>query len=321
MKIFAVLFLILAAALPCNPAAAQDQQAKSLEKKSADAAAKSGVVFKVQGKDAQQAHYLCGSIHLLRRDDYPLAEGYDAAYAAAKRLIFEIPPKEMKDPASAAKMLKAAMLAEGTLKDTVAKETYAALEKWAGANDVPILMFARMKPWMAGLTIALTMYSKQGMHPELGLDEHFAKKAEKDGKAQAGLESVEFQVSLFDSFESALQEKMILQAIEESADGEKKVENMRRTWSEGDTEGLAKEMQESFEEFPEVRKALLDDRNSNWIEKLEKEFRGDAPVMVIVGAGHLCGKGSVVELLAKRGWKVEQVKAATSPAPKTEPKP
>ena len=65
---------------------------------------------------------------------------------------------------------------------------------------------------------------------------------------------------------------------------------------------------QSYKDFPQVKKKLLDDRNERWIEPLEKILNGDKAVMVVVGAGHLAGENSVVELLEKKGWKIEQLK-------------
>jgi len=53
-------------------------------------------------------------------------------------------------------------------------------------------------------------------------------------------------------------------------------------------------------------KKLLLDRNRAWIPKLEEFLKSDKAVLVVVGAGHLVGKDSVVELLTAKGYKVEQ---------------
>ena len=55
-----------------------------------------------------------------------------------------------------------------------------------------------------------------------------------------------------------------------------------------------------------MHKKLLLDRNRSWIAKLEQLLRNEKDVLVVVGAGHLVGKDSVVELLAAKGYKIEQ---------------
>ena len=65
-------------------------------------------------------------------------------------------------------------------------------------------------------------------------------------------------------------------------------------------------MLDSFREYPLMHKKLMIDRNRAWIPKLEQFLKGDKDVLVVVGAGHLVGKDSVVELVATKGYKLEQ---------------
>ena len=55
-------------------------------------------------------------------------------------------------------------------------------------------------------------------------------------------------------------------------------------------------------------KLLLQDRNTRWVPKVKQLLTEATPTMVLVGAGHLCGKDSLVELLRKESFVVTQVK-------------
>ena len=57
--------------------------------------------------DADNSVYLLGSFHLLKPTDYPLAASTDAAFAAAKLVVFEVPPAELDDPTLPVRFLKA----------------------------------------------------------------------------------------------------------------------------------------------------------------------------------------------------------------------
>lgn len=61
----------------------------------------------------------------------------------------------------------------------------------------------------------------------------------------------------------------------------------------------------SFEEdsAPEFRKALIDDRNHRWVEKLKNIF-ADSSAFVAVGALHLPGDNGLVQLLQSAGYTV-----------------
>jgi uncharacterized protein YbaP (TraB family) len=46
------------------------------------------------------------------------------------------------------------------------------------------------------------------------------------------------------------------------------------------------------------------DRNNKWVRDIEGYLNGSGNTMVVVGAAHLVGDNSVVNLLRKRGYKV-----------------
>ncbi|MCP5396841.1 MAG: TraB/GumN family protein [Sphingomonadaceae bacterium] len=67
---------------------------------------------------------------------------------------------------------------------------------------------------------------------------------------------------------------------------------------------------------PAFRDVMLTDRNRAWAEWLDKRLEAPGVTFVAVGAGHLWGRGSVQEMLAKRGLTVERINTAeTIPQP------
>ena len=56
-----------------------------------------------------------------------------------------------------------------------------------------------------------------------------------------------------------------------------------------------------------MRSALIEKRNANWSRWLERRMAQPGTALVAVGAGHLAGQDSVIEMLKKRGLKVERV--------------
>ena len=60
---------------------------------------------------------------------------------------------------------------------------------------------------------------------------------------------------------------------------------------------------------PELRKALFTDRNARWAEWIDVRLDKPGTVFTAVGAGHLGGKDSVQDFLAKKGIKAERVKS------------
>ena len=139
--------------------------------------------------DADNAVYLLGSFHLLRREDYPLSADVDAAFADAEGLVFELAPEEANAPDLPARMARAAMRTRaGTLERDLGPALWGKLQGYAAAHQLPLAQLAAFDPWFIGLTIALMEMGKQGLDPALGLDRHFMEGAARAGKPTAGLE-------------------------------------------------------------------------------------------------------------------------------------
>ncbi|MDB6032983.1 MAG: TraB/GumN family protein, partial [Verrucomicrobiales bacterium] len=77
-------------------------------------------------------------------------------------------------------------------------------------------------------------------------------------------------------------------------------------WQTGDAAGLDKLMVEDMRKYPDLYKKLLLERNQRWVKKMDGYLKADKDVFVVVGALHLVGKDSVVEMLRAKGYNVEQ---------------
>ena len=62
-----------------------------------------------------------------------------------------------------------------------------------------------------------------------------------------------------------------------------------------------------MEDDPKTIKALLTDRNQNWIPQIEAMFNDNDKEFVLVGVAHLVGEKNVLSLLKAKGYKVEQL--------------
>ena len=67
--------------------------------------------------------------------------------------------------------------------------------------------------------------------------------------------------------------------------------------------------------MPTRRYLLLDKRNRNWLPQIESMMVSKQTIFVTVGAAHLVGPGSVLDMLCVRGWKVQRIKTGPSTPP------
>lgn len=270
----------------------------------------SGCVW-VASSDTGGRLYLCGTIHILREADYPLAPGYEAAYADSQKLVFELPPGSSQGGDMNAQMQKLAALPKGTtLEDIIGKDMAATVIAWAGKHRIPTASVTGFQPWYVALIIAAVEYGELGAQPDKGVDAHFEARAARDKKPGVGLETVEFQINLFSRLDPAQQTELLQQTLAEMKTMAGDFENMIKAWKEGDLVVLHELLYREAEQYPDLVDLFLISRNKAWIERLEGFLKKGERVMLLVGAAHLTGDHGLIELLKSRGYKVERYQGA-----------
>ena len=82
---------------------------------------------------------------------------------------------------------------------------------------------------------------------------------------------------------------------------EKDADELISDWARGDTEALAKTLVHDFDRFPDLYRSLIVDRNRKWADEIGALLDDDQNYLIVVGALHLVGDDSVIELLRTRG--------------------
>ena len=79
-------------------------------------------------------------------------------------------------------------------------------------------------------------------------------------------------------------------------------------WAKGQPDALARDMNDSLKDSPDVAKVLLVDRNKRWAGWIRNRLTTPGTVFIAVGAGHLAGPQSVQRQLARLGIRADRVK-------------
>ena len=260
-------------------------------------------------KDPDTTIYLFGTFHALDGKSDWFNEEVKTAFDQSSEVVLELPPMEDK-AALQPIVMKYAIDTSG--KPLSEKLSPAAKEKYVKAlteMGVPPAAFDKFKPFFAALTVIMAGAQKIGMTGEQGA-EAILTKAAKDGKKPiSGLETVDYQMSLFANLSEADQIKMLEETLSEIDKLGEMFGEMNKHWTAGDAEGMAKLMNDMNDQSPAMYKTLLTDRNANWAEWIDKRLDKPGVVFMGVGAGHLGGKDSVQDLLAKRGIKSKRIAA------------
>jgi uncharacterized protein YbaP (TraB family) len=251
--------------------------------------------------------FLLGSVHFLKSSAYPLAPEIDRAYASSQRLVFETDLEAMMDPTILAKMMELGVYPEGQdLFQHVSGTTRKNLEKKLQELGLAPAYFSRFKPWFLAVNLTTLELQRLGFDPLYGIDLHFYTKAKTDEKELAYLESVEYQLNLLGKMSAQDQKAFLNQTLKDLDILGQLTDDMMTAWQNGDADALYELLIKSFEDYPGIEDRLLTRRNKDWLQKIEKMLKEPKVTMVVVGAGHLIGPDSVVQLLKQKGYEVKQ---------------
>ncbi len=246
--------------------------------------------------------YIAGSMHMLSASDATLPRGFETAYAHARHLVFEIDmdPTRIAE-AGAFTQAHATYPAGQGLKAALAPEVWRDAEAECRRLGLAIEDLDGMEPWALALLLSMTAMQQDGLVPALGVEEQLEQRALADGKDVAGLETVQFQLSLFDSLDAPDQARLLELTVSENRAAAQELATLTRAWRTGDTRELERLLLHEYRLFPSLYESLVYQRNRNWLPRIEALRESDSDVLVVVGALHLVGERGLIALLEARG--------------------
>jgi uncharacterized protein YbaP (TraB family) len=257
--------------------------------------------------EGDKSIFLLGSIHYLRKENYPLNQAILDAFDASDRLVLEIDLQNTPAGAAQRLTLEKAVYRDGSnLAQNVSQETYQLASKRAAELGIDMQVVQPMKPWFVAITMLAVKLQRMGLDPKLGVDHHLAERAKRDGKPTSGLETLEFQLGIFDQLSKREQELMLRETAGELERIDKNVKDIVESWLKGDGERLAALLLAGMRQYPELQQKLVIERNRRWLDQIAKLVDQGNNAMVVVGAAHLVGQEGIVDMLKARGFSVEQ---------------
>ncbi|MGG4141596.1 TraB/GumN family protein [Paenibacillus algorifonticola] len=256
--------------------------------------------------------YLLGSIHVAKDSMYPLRPEIEEAFKTAQHLAVEVDLTKLDAAALQTYANKLGTYSDGTtLKDHVSAETYAKIAALLKANKLPENAFDPYKPWAVTQSIAALQMQGTGYETSNGIDLYFTEKANKANVPVISLETAEGQLSMFDSFSDALQEKQLVEALDavsQQAPSEPTgIDALTDMWVSGSDDVLVSLTEEVAKE-PEYYNGLIKDRNKGMTDQVKGFLNGTdkSTYFVVVGALHMLGPDGIVTVLEKDGFTVER---------------
>lgn len=269
--------------------------------------AQENFLWRVQAK--KTTVYLLGSIHLLKKDVYPLSKTIETAFERSDLLVVEANINDISKLDITKLMEKAFYSGDDTLEKHVSGETFDFIKKEVERVGLPLEFVYNQRPWFLGLTLESLELVKAGFNPDYGIDKYFLSKA--DGKMKIlELESLDYQVNLLSGLSDDEQELFLLYTLKDLNTLGQEVDKLVDAWKTGAVGTMESTITKSFTEdrrFYRIYEKLINERNRNMALKIESFLKTKGAYFVVVGAAHLIGDRGIVQLLKEKGYTVEQL--------------
>jgi len=273
------------AALLCFAASAQNKD--------------NGLLWKISGNGLTKPSYLFGTIHITC--DAALDKNVLTALDNTAQLYLEL---DMDDPAMQTQMLGGMMMNNGkTMKSLASEADFKLVDEFLLKNTgMGAALMNNFKPAM----VTMLLYPKMMDCPMQSIETELMKVTKTQNEEVYGLETLADQMAVFDAI--PYEEQMA--DLIEMAKGNmmKQKAEFAELMEVYKTQDLAKI--QALIDNPENKMMsghsdiLLANRNKKWIPKIQETAK-KTPTFFGVGAAHLPGDNGVINLLRKKGFKVE----------------
>lgn len=259
------------------------------------------LLWEITGNGLKQPSYLFGTMHILCAEDARVSTNLKKVIKNSEEIYFEIDMDNMAELMGAMKYLR---MNDGVkLSDLLTVAEYERVKDYFEKNKtmLPFSMMNRFKPYFVSSLIGekiMTCEKKNGM------EELIMRESRQYDKEIKGLETTEFQASIFDSIPYAKQARDLVAYID-SIDNYKDITlEMVNVYRQQDLERMDSLIKKSDPGMENYMDLLLYNRNRRWVEQMPAIMQKGS-ILFAVGAGHLPGDQGVIKLLVKKGYTVK----------------
>ena len=259
-------------------------------------------LWHVRGPAGAEA-WLFGTIHALPQPVAWRTPALDRALAQSDTLVLEI--ANLDDQSATALVFNQLGRSPGhpPVDERVTPTLSAALARLMVRAGYGASELTDVETWAAALMLARA--ADPGADSGAGIDRALIALA--GTKPRGELEGAQVQLGVFDALPEAVQRALLAEVVRSAATAPAEDARLAEVWARGDIDALARETHAGMLANPELRRALLVDRNAAWAVKLGAMLRARQHPFVAVGAAHLAGPDGLPALLSAQGWSVRRV--------------
>lgn len=271
------------------------------------------LLWKVTGGDSKGDSYIFGTHHIAPVAILDSIQGFADALNSVSTVYGELEMAEMTSPAVQQVAMRHSMApADSTLSKLLSAEQLDSVSAVLGKYTGGMLTAAALDP-MKPVVVSTQLGVMQSMvaFPEFTgqqqLDQVIQERAQLAGKAVKGLETAEQQFAILMGGSLSKQAEQLMKDIRKEEKTIEDAKTLAAAYMSADLDAMERLFNDPDTGMsPETAKALIYDRNDNWIAQLREILPADK-VMIVVGAGHLVGEKGILSQLRNAGYEVTAV--------------
>jgi uncharacterized protein len=258
------------------------------------------LLWEITGNGLKQPSYLFGTMHILCDKDAMLSPNLKKAIKDVGVIYFELDMDNMDEMMSAMKFLR--MNDGKKLSDFLTKEEYERVSNYLKANKMggSLTFMDHFKPLFISSIISEQVMSCES-DKKNGMEQQIMQESKQYEKEIKGLETMEFQASLFDSIPYDKQAKDLVSYIDSIDSYTKVTLEMADVYRKQDLKRLDDLVRKSDPGMEQYMDLLLYGRNRRWAAMMPN-MMGMRSSLFAVGAGHITGEQGVINLLRQKGF-------------------
>lgn len=265
------------------------------------------LLWEISGNGLKQASYLFGTMHLLCAADAKISDSLQFSIDRAGEVYFEIDMDNMAEVMGVLRYIR--MKDNRQLSDLYTAAEYQRVKQYFSENKtmLPLGMMERFKPYFIA---SMLSESKMPCESRKGMEEVIMAAVKQQQKQIHGLETMEFQASVFDSIPYETQARELLQSIDSAGKTDSMTLRMLEVYRNQDLDAIEQLTLQEEGGVSSFLDLFLYGRNKKWIPAMDAAMKQKS-ILFAVGAAHLPGENGVIHLLRKAGYTLRPMKHGT----------
>jgi uncharacterized protein YbaP (TraB family) len=263
----------------------------------------SSLLWSIEGNGIKKGSYVFGTMHLIEKEFFVFPKKLEKIASKSELIALEL-----SELPSESEVMKYIVLENGTFFDFFTPEQTDSIFAWAYdkmkmTESTFRSSFSQFKPFVIlQLAIQMEFIGKTESY-EMSIMEL----AKKNNIKLFGLETIEEQMSLFDSLTDNQQAEMVMESVRGTKDEVAESKHLMEVYQSQEIDSLYMLIIEQDGVISDEQNSFLDERNKKWIPLIIEQLNKQ-PTFIAVGAGHLGGPKGIIRLLEKEGYKLSPVK-------------